>query len=239
MNDEIAKKIKKLLSLSEGSSFPEEAATALAKAQELMTRFKVDQATLNNVDETDEPIRDFYESPVNQEDAGKRKLATWKWSLVSTLNRYNGVYAFCSGAKIILVGKTTDVNTVRYLYDYCRREIDRLTTANCKGQGRTYANNFRLGCVDAVKEALKIEQEKLRSEFEKANNERGLVVLDKVLVTAKHAKMFATKKFRLKNGSGSSWAGSASARSAGRAAGSSIYKGGAAGALPGAQRKLS
>jgi hypothetical protein len=226
MDNAVAIKIKKLLALAEDGASPEEAASAFAKAQDLMTRYKITQATIQDITlDNEEPIQDFYDSPLNEEDAGKRKTAAWKWSLADSLAKHNGCSLFASRAKIIIVGKPSDVNCVRYLYEFCYRKIDQLTKQYCKGYGRTYANNFRLGCVDAIEAALEAERDKLKQELLAANNERALVVLDKVLVTRQQAKDFATDKYKLRKRSGHTYRGSDAARQSGYAAGQGIYTG--------------
>lgn len=243
MNKETLLKIKKLMALANGSSFQEEAASALGKAQALMLKHKVTQAMLEDtVEEDGESIESFYESPLNEEDRGKRKLSMWKYRLTSVLCQFNGCYVFQSGCHLILVGKPSDVDAVRYLYGYCRREVDRLTALNCKGHGRTYANNFRIGCVEAIREAMNFEQAEIRKQFDHDKDEKSLVVIDKTLAKIQRdrqdSRAFATNKFRLRSGSGSSYRGDSAARNAGKSAGSSIYKGGAGSRLSAPQRKI-
>jgi len=232
-------KIKKLMALAEGSSFPEESASALAKAQILMLKHKVDQAMLEDVSEEDvEDIQDFRDSPLNEEDRGKRKKSMWKVRLASVLCDHNGCYMFSSGVNIVLVGKPSDVSTIRYMYGYCIREIDRITKANCKGQGRTYSNNFRYGCVAAVNEAMKAEQEAMKAELQANCNEKGLMVINSLVKDQREAGKFAKKAFRLRSGAGSGYRSDNNARDAGRVAGNGIYRGKANGSLETPQSKI-
>lgn len=231
------------MALANGSSFQEEAATALGKAQALMLKYKVTQSMIEDVSEEDqEDIEAFRASPLNEEDRGKRKLAMWKYRLTSVLCQYNGCYTFQSGSNLVLVGKPSDVDAIRYLYSYCRREIDRLTKTHCKGQGRTYANNFRIGCVEAIREAIKTEQEEVRKQFDHDKDEKSLVAIDKTLAkineNRRESKTFATRKFRLRSGSGSGYRGNSAARNAGKSVGSSIYKGNSGSRLSAPQRKI-
>lgn len=229
-------KIKKLMALAEGSSYPEESASALGKAQALMLKHKVDQAMLEDVTE-EEGIEDFRDSPLNEEDKGKKKQSKWKARLASVLCEHNGCSNFSKGVNIILVGKPSDVATIRYMYGYCVRQINRLTKQNCKGQGRTYSNNFRYGCIEAIDEAMKAEQEALRDSLRANHSEKGLIVIDSLVKNHQQSSEFAQKEFKLVS-SRTSYTSNDRARQAGEQAGSSIYRGKAGGGIGDAPKKL-
>lgn len=241
MDKDTILKIKKLFALAEGSNFPAESANALGKAQALMLKHKVDQAMLEVIGEVEEEeIVTFKDSPLNEEDSGKSQKANWKVRLASVLCQFNGCYLFSSGINIILVGKPSDVDTIRYLYSYCVRQIDHLTSKHCRGQGRTYGNNFRYGCVDAVKKAMQDEQEAVRQQFGGVS-ERGLIVVDNTLLKIKEdikkAERHAKGQFNLRSSS-SSHRGNENARSAGREAGKGIYNGKGGTRLTAGQKRL-
>lgn len=223
--------VKKLLSVAERSTFPEESAVAFAKAQALITKHKIDKAILDNFKEEEALIKDI----LNKEDYGKSKRTTWKGSLAGVLSKYNGCYVVWMGPALSIFGKEDDVRTVQYLYEYCSKEIDRLTKLNCSGYGRTYCNNFRFGCITAIGDAIKAERDKIMAEY--ADNVRALVVVDQ---DASNAKRFALTKLgggvrKLK----ANMRGDNEARLMGMLAGSNIYKGKGSKSLAAGQLKLS
>lgn len=216
----LIEKINKLLAKANCSSIsPEESAAFFGKAHSLMLEHKIEQAELDlSEDETPETE----EEQLNQEDKGKRKLATWKAQLGLVLSKANGCFIYQSGSRIVLTGKKSDTDTVRYLYQYCVNEIDRLTATFASGYGRTYSNNFRLGCVDAIRQAIKAEVEAKKQKY--ASNERALVVINQAPISAAEAERHVRSGQRLsRSARRSRYDGGA--RSAGQEAGSNIYGG--------------
>jgi hypothetical protein len=242
MDQNLLLKIKKLMALADDKASKEESAIAFGKAQALMLKHKIDVAMLNSVEEEDkEEAEIFKNSPLNEEDLGKKSLATWKKMLARVLCEFNGCFTYTHGTHIILVGKPSDVATVRYLYSYCTRQIDKLTRKHCRGQGRTYSNNFRLGCVSAIKQSMKDERDAMLAELQATCDERSLLVVDNTLLQLQkdrqEADSLARSKTRLRRSS-SSFRGNDAAKAAGKAAGSSIYNGRGTSKLSTPQKKL-
>ncbi len=190
MNPEsIVAKVQKLLRLSQSSN-ANEASLAAAKAQELIDRHQLD-ATLLALDQAepmtgldDEPIVDFAKAGAPL-DAQKR-LDRWRGALASVVARQNGCRIYFSGGDIALVGRPSDAETVRYLYGYLSREVERLATEHGKGMGRSWRNNFRLGVVDAISD--KLYQERRRFEHDvrteaRAESSTALMRVDRALAT--------------------------------------------------------
>lgn len=241
MDTKLIDKLTKLFAVAERSSFPEEAASALGKAQALMTEHKISMEALKEAEggATEEEIKTFEGEPLNSSDKGKVNSSTWKNVLAQVLSRNNGCYVFKRRAQIIITGTPTNVASVRYLYAYCVKEIDRLTKLNGKGKGRTFCNNFRLGCVEAVTQAIKKEYDEIRNRA--LANSKQLVVVDKVLQKYKDdynsAKRFVNSKYRLRSSS-ASCRGSEEGKAEGLRAGQGIYKGNSSRALPSPQRSI-
>ena len=213
----IMKKISKLMKKAKDSaSTPEESALFLAKAQGLMLEHKI---SLSELEDHDEPLKQGIR--LNTEDASKKKVAYWKKYLAAILCKHNGCFIFQSGNKLSLAGKESNLRAVEYLYKYCLEEIDRITKLNTKGLGRTYANNFRYGCVDAIRDAMKEEIKAKREHY--AKNEKALVVLDNVLVEAQQAETFVKTKVNLRTSNAKSGRAHNGARQHGRDAGANIY----------------
>lgn len=242
-------KVQKLLRLATSSN-ANEAALAAAKAQELIDKHQL-AATLLAMDAVepmkgldDEPIIDFEKAGAPLDAA--KKLDRWRGSLASAVARSNACRIYYSGSEIGLVGRPSDAETVRYLYGYLSREVERLATESGQGMGRTWRNNFRLGVVETIHKKLYEQRRKFESETRaeaRAAGSTALARIDRALATIdkRGESVDAWVKSNLKlyargGGSGSQY--NASAREAGRRAGHSIAISGARGSLASAARKL-
>lgn len=245
---EAIEKVKKLLRLAEHNPNKAESESAAAKAQSIMDEHNLSIATVNALTGREqEPIYRFESSPLNEGNNGTK--STWKQRLGSALARLNGCEMYLKGPNFILVGKPSNVETVRYLYAYCEKQIDALVKANCKGQGRIYANNYRIGCIDGIKSAIEAERkanfDRLRKEAVTiqrcAPESKELMVLNNAIANIERNDYEAVKTYLKANGFRyQSYYSSASydpgARSAGASAGRSLY--GSRRAIGGSQKRI-
>lgn len=166
----VLERVARLLALSDGTSNPNEAAVAAAQAQRLMTRHRLSRADV--VERRDE-IRAHGDRPLF---VGKR-LRSWLLALAQAVTRNNGCFSVLvrdsSGRKsLVVVGRIEDVDLVRYVFTYVRREIDRVTK-HYRRAGvfweRGSETRFRLGAVTAVSMAMaKARNETLQGASETA-----------------------------------------------------------------------
>jgi len=232
---DILKKIGKLLKLAESGNV-NEAATAAAQAQKLMDKYKIETCASEDADLEEEDII----HPGDPLEAASGQLARWKSQLAGILARASQCRIYLSpGRGIIIVGRESDIGSVRYLYRFLTREIDRLCNRDCKGCGRTYRNNFRLGAIDALRE--KLREQKRNTEFEARQSatgvpdERALVrvetAIKRIEKRAKDVEVWMAQNLRLGRGSSYRVTSHASARQAGKRAGRTITLNRARGAL--------
>lgn len=217
-------KARKLLRLAQSDN-PNEAALAASRAQEIMERFKIESISLDYEAQTapDEPIRNFQADPLD--DAG----GTWRWRLAHAVAEANQCKPYVvSGGRPTVIGRPSDVATVRYIYSWLAREIDRLTQTHCAGNGRTYSNNFRIGAAETIAERIAEQRSQLHQTIRsEATNERALMVVEHSLATLEKRKeqveAWQQAHFKLVN-SGSRRGGrlDSNARAEGRRAGNSI-----------------
>lgn len=174
------------------SSNAAEAALAASKAQEIIDRFQLDMAGIDlNRDQhaqddfDNEPIKDFgYEDPLDD----VKYLKPWMLRLASVVARANAcrvVYlrtdtfddGRCRGAKIKVIGRPSDVNTVRYLHGYLRAEVVRLCSENCAGNSGTYKRQFNLGVVETIDAKLQQRRKEMHGEMRQqaASNSMALM----------------------------------------------------------------
>lgn len=227
--EDVIKRIQKLLRLGESPS-EHEAAAAIAKAQALMETHRIEEAMLDTEsDEANEEVREW-EEPINAQ------RCYWRGSLAVVLCKANGCFVWRKhGTGDVIVGKASNVQTVRYLFGYCVREIDRLARAKGKGNGRTWTNNYRIGCVQGISAAIEVERTRVREEIrrtyaetQKVPNHRALVkvenAIEKVDAEATGAETFARSKRKLGKQT-SRFYTHHGARAIGRRDGQSIYPG--------------
>ncbi len=216
----IIRKIQGLLKIAERSTFPDEAASALSKAQALMLEHKIEADSMGETD--NEQVKSFNE-PLNA-DHGKM-LASWKMRLAMVLTKNNGCYCYTSGGRIVLVGKPSNADRVRWLFGHCVKSTDKLTKLHCQGEGRTYANNFRLGCIDAIATSIETEKANLIKKLQDNCNERGLVVISQLPIESREARRHLIGKVKLTSKASGQSRYNHSARSHGQRIGSAIYNG--------------
>jgi len=180
MDTQILSKVQRLLALSKSSN-EHEAAAALAQAQRLMARHKLTQAMIEvTSDEPEAPAEPVHRKhePLHK----STKKVTWKGRLAASLARANGAYMYYRGGDIVLVGRDSDVATVRYLFTWCVRQVDRITREECEGESRSYRNSFRHGVVRTISDRLHREAAEARQEARAAApTGSSLVVVDKAL----------------------------------------------------------
>jgi hypothetical protein len=239
-HEEAVSKAIRLLKLAQSDN-PHEAASAAAKAQEIIDRYKLtgigEGSEIPGASAPEEEIRDF-ENPL---ESTSGNLARWRVALASTLARANQSQIYLlrvyNGSRIQIVGRPSDAETIRYLYQYLVNEIERLTKVHAKGNGKTWANNFRLGIVEEIGSRLR-EQREATVEQIKIESPSAIVRVDQSLarLEAQSAQVKEWMKENLKlrqTYARSSF--DSSAREAGRRAGQSIQLGGGKGLTSGAR----
>ena len=238
--DKTLDRIRKLLRLGQSEN-KHEAAQAIARAQRLMDEHKIEIAMLEDSErELDQEEIEYWSDPLDP-GTGSR-FPRWRVALAWALCRANGCIPFSNrwtfdergrgGRKgIKLVGRASNVQTVRYFYAMCLHEIERLTTIKGKGNGLTWRNNFRLGCVDGINKAIAQEREQMEESLRVRYSENSsLIKLNNVLVEMQResalVKQYTVDTMGIRWATGyedSSY--NDSARAQGREAGAGIYQG--------------
>lgn len=176
MNDreKILDRVQKLLALANDNANVNEAAAAAKQAQRLMHKYNLTALMVESFDSTVTK-----EEQINPDsiplDVFNKNVPTWKSRLGMIVAKANHCRIWIShhqGKKGLgLVGRNSDAKVVRFLYHYLLKEVDRLTLVFGAGQGRTWANNFRLGALDTIEqrlnEALQESEEILKEECTK------------------------------------------------------------------------
>lgn len=147
----IIERVQKLLRLAESSNV-HEAATAAARAQELMERHRIDVATVHA-----EPsaIEDHRDRPL----ATSSRLPRWRVTLAVAVAEASGCRVYIRDAEgrrsLVVVGTRDDAANVLTLDAYLAGEVERLTRRLGRGQGRRWCTGFRLGAVTTLAHRLR------------------------------------------------------------------------------------
>ena len=175
------------------SDNPNESALAAARAQEIIDRYQLDISGLdyNSQEEArdTEEIKDFgHADPL---DSLPNPYA-WMIRLSSMVSRFNGCRNILSrhengrGKVVRVVGRPSDVNTVRYLYSCLKMEVLRLRDSNCQGNSQTYKYQFCLGVVDTIR--VKLEEQR-QATFQSKRAEAGQNGMALMRINSAIAKM--------------------------------------------------
>lgn len=164
---DIVDKIKKLLIRAQAGGSIEEAALAGARARELMTKFRIEEADVSLSQGTEREVEHVQQQIL--EDSGSKKAVLWRINLACNLASCFGsrCYFIQGTGKISIVGRPSDAQTVRYLHAMICLEIVRLTEegwASLKASAKkddilprpsVWKDSFRAGAVAMVSARLR------------------------------------------------------------------------------------
>jgi hypothetical protein len=155
----IKERIRKLLAMA-ASANENEAALAMGFAQELLIKYRLTEAELHDsIIINNEPIiKD--EEPLFM--AGR--IPGWKSQLATMLATFNNCrlvkYGYSPsadqkrGTKLIIFGRQTDIDNVRFLLGYAVVTLTNLSVFAIIGGGHSYAQSWFLGAVAGISEKL-------------------------------------------------------------------------------------
>ena len=186
--DALKEKIKKLLALA-SSANENESAAAMGMAQELLIRHKLTMADLPDSEVPhEEIIRD--DEPLFA--AGR--IHQWKSQLANIFATFNNCrlvkYTGAAignnsrGTKLVIFGKPSDIDMVRYLLAYSITTLTNFARIPCMDEGHSYKQSWFLGAVNGIHEKLREGQKKAQegaSSFALVKVETELKDVDKFI----------------------------------------------------------
>ena len=241
--DEAIRKAMGCLRLAKSSN-QAEAALAAAKAQEIIDKYKLDVTGLDYDKQEDardkEQIKDFGNDPLADVD---RSITKWKAVLASAIARQNQCKIYLSHfgdrqKRVNIIGRPSDVATVRYLFGFLQNEVIRLRDENTVGQSATFKYQYCDGVVDTIQ--TKLHEQHMETvkaaKAEHASNSLALVRVNTALAKqeqrAAQVEKWVEDNMRLKAGTRSAgprnWSGG---REAGRRDGHNVRFGQAKGSV--------
>lgn len=183
--DKILDKVQKLLALSQNNPNANEAASAAARAQDLINKYNISRyAVASFSQETNrEPIFNgwqigFYFEKLKEEVLWKGVLATGV-SRINTCRVYNVEVLkedISKALYIVPIGTEFDMNSARQLYIYLRDEIERLFVRDKINDSPVWEENYKYGATHVIMErleekhaqSLKDVQQDLNEQFSKS-----------------------------------------------------------------------
>lgn len=180
----IVERVRKLMALAESDNV-NEAANAAAAAQKLMAEHRISEAMLsaeagedeNDVEVTNDVLAQF------------ARREPWAGTLAMGLTKANGCEVYYSsthgkkGVDLRIVGATSDVQTVSYMYQYLVHEVERLCDAEAKRRRLAgtieYANtrmwraSFRAGAAHTLCKRIEAAAQEQRREQHNAAIDAG------------------------------------------------------------------
>lgn len=243
--ESIISKVQKLLRLSTANNNAEEAASAAAKAQQLIDEHNLSAAmlALDSAEPTvslDEPIVNFNDAPLHRAE----RLSRWRSQLAMSIAKFNGCMIWRQRGDLKIIGRPTDAETVRYLFGWLEREVERLATDYGKGFGKSWRDNFRLGVVETIAAKLAQQHQTFTEQTQAAaENPHALMRINQALasVADRTASVVRWQKANVKlrsGGAGHRTQYDATARELGRQAGRSIRISGATHSLVSGAKSL-
>jgi len=207
MATKIESTIRKLLRLAQSSNM-HESANAAKRAQLLMEKHRIEVSLDDDAKEEfslGEPLETFDE------------VVLWKGHLLDPICEVNGCRGLwiARGSKHLLccAGPERDCNTVRYLYTYLSKEIERLACEGADhlqslGQFRSrrrrsnrdsWMHSFRYGAITILTLRLREATEQAWAEAE-AENPRALAVIEDRIEQADRVKEWVERDIDVKDG---------------------------------------
>lgn len=176
----VLEKVRRLRALATSANI-HEAANAAAQADRLIQEHRLEESQIEAT--SGEPAEKPSESP--DPITFGRRVQGWRWRLAVRLCSHYDVASYSSwrqGERTLhMVGRKSDVETVRYQVAYYTIEIERLAQSQKPGSwngGRSFFNAFRLGAVVGLLEAMATEKrETIEASRAPAATHRAAMVL--------------------------------------------------------------
>lgn len=146
---EVIQQVQKLLALSKSSN-EHEAALALARAEALLEKYRLDMTEVEMMGGNKEEIVEDQDPLFDSEN-----LAPWESRLAHGIAYVYGCTTIRLGNKLIrIIGRPSDIMFVRYLVTYITLELFRFAAVLYKKR-QDYKNAYFLGAVDVIIQRLK------------------------------------------------------------------------------------
>jgi hypothetical protein len=186
MNTQISSvisKVQKLLALS-NSSNANEAANATAAANKLIDEYRLSAVDISTESSEPDPLIED-DSPIYE----TGRVTPWKNILIHVLTTHYGVANYNDAyypegrqvSRFKLVGRSSDIQIVRYMFAWLITECQRLANSQVKGHGRVAVASYCEGFVSGISTQLRAS----RQEVQKVATSEAIIKLDARLQESK------------------------------------------------------
>lgn len=213
--DKVIDRIQKLRRLSESTNV-NEAATAAAEAQRLMTAHRISEAQLaSETGAEDETVTDVDVLAAT----GCKTPQSWLVTLASGIAEANGCGITIQSSTrrwnthggINMYGRQRDLDAAKYLFFAMHNEINRLAdrwTAENPGRGRGATISFKLGAAGEIANRMRAEKDRAQADL-KAAASMGSTAAGGAIMVIDRARVAVDAKVKAAcGGSKASWGGS-------------------------------
>ena len=170
----IIERVKKLLAISTSHVNENEASATYSAAQELISKYQIEEAELNA--KTNIPLVIVHDMI----DSGNKSSILWKERLVGSLTEVNhcdfiieknsSLEDGVNGSSIYFIfGQETNVELIKILFNLISNQIEYFAkSSTCRGKSEM--NSFKLGITTRVGQRLKDSKDKIESEYLKLSS---------------------------------------------------------------------
>lgn len=176
--EHLADKVEKILALRDSNTTEGEIQAAVGALTRLLAKHNITHEEMS----TFIASRNGFDS--DRLKVGQRNLPRWKTTLAYRIAPYFFCATYSSwGGKIVVTGKKNDresfIKLLGYLFDTIE-SLAKKAVNEYSGyeHGKTYGNNFRVGCCERIIERLNIENAKILENHDKICEEKGIVAYD-------------------------------------------------------------
>jgi hypothetical protein len=156
----VIEQVQKLLALSKSAN-QNEAALALAKAEELLEKYRLDMTQIEMMTgQKEEIVQDeepLFDSP---------NIEAWESKLANGIAHLYGCAAIrVHDTMMKIVGRPSDIIFVRYLTTYITLELFRLSVDPLYKKRKSYKDSWFLGAVEVILKRLRLAKAETQNNF--------------------------------------------------------------------------
>jgi hypothetical protein len=188
--DHLVDKVEKILALRDSNTTEGEIQAAVGAISRLLAKNNITHEEMSTFIES---RRGFQKESLK---AGKRNMPRWKSGFAYRIAPYFFCASYSSwGGNIMVTGKKDDREAFIKLLGYIFETIDLLAIKAIKEytgweHGKTYGNNFRIGCCERLIQRINEENAKVLEQHTEVCSEKGIVAYDPYKENTKKIKEF-------------------------------------------------
>jgi hypothetical protein len=197
----IIEKIRALLNLAQDAGATEaEGETAARMAQLMMAKHGIAEEAVRQAAAAEGHAP--RQAPIDSTLHGYWKARpTWVGGLMASCGKANGCYVYWNQQwdpnnrryfyALRVCGKAEDRQLTLALFELLQEQVNCFTRRECQGRGRTYANNFRLGMVERLRQRLFEALKQAEQEAEQEAQGAALVLVKNAISVRRESTSMA------------------------------------------------